>query len=162
VGVRLGRWRAIAGIVALTAGVVVGVVALPAGAGVGLGVTIGFPSAATVGQTGLTGSLGVTNTSDGQQSGGTVTLTSLSLVPSCATAARACGVGADPGVFGVGTRAQGGAGTACSGPADGPGPVGGVAWVTPRACVLLRHTRCNTLFSFRISPAIGDLWAGGY
>ncbi len=83
------------------------------------GVVPNLPSPLTVGQSGVPATLTITNQSNGPEAGLNVTLTSITLVPSCGTQAI---VGADcppaavdPGVIVPGTTGVGQAGTACAG-----------------------------------------------
>lgn len=90
-----------------------------ASAGVGGSVAPEFPGAVTAGQTNVPGSLVITNGSTPPENVGSVTLTSISLVPSCAgQLGVSCGPGQrDPGVFALGAVGSGRAGTACAGEA---------------------------------------------
>ncbi|MFN2608806.1 MAG: hypothetical protein ABR511_13105, partial [Acidimicrobiales bacterium] len=93
-------------------------VAGPAAAGVGFGVVPTFPTSVVVGQTGLPASLSIQNTSTPPENAGTVTLTSITLVPSCGTGAAAIDCPApsvDPGVFALSPTGVGEAGTVCAG-----------------------------------------------
>jgi hypothetical protein len=103
---------------AICAGValIAGGLAQPAFAGAGGASFPEFPTAVTVGDSGLAASLTVVNFSDGNEVTGTVDVTDLKMLPSCSdTVAHCAGVLADPGTFTLGATAVGGAGTACGG-----------------------------------------------
>jgi len=95
------------------------VVAIPAAfAGVGLGIIPNFPSTVVVGQSNVSGSLTITNLSNGPEATGNVTLSQILLVPSCGTfspSPQCPAAGADPGVFAISATGTGRAGTACAG-----------------------------------------------
>ncbi|MDQ1428137.1 MAG: hypothetical protein QOK39_1613, partial [Acidimicrobiaceae bacterium] len=87
-------------------------------AGVGLGVVPTFPSPVTVGQAGLAASVTISNLSNGAEATGNVTLSDITLVPSCGTFTpnSDCPVaGADPGVFQLSAVGHGRSGTGCAG-----------------------------------------------
>ncbi|MDQ6945461.1 MAG: hypothetical protein M3256_04135 [Actinomycetota bacterium] len=116
---RFGSGSAARLVVALAFAAVPFVVSTPAAfAGVGLGVIPNFPSPVSVGQTAVPASITITNLSNGPEATGNVTLTDVTLVPSCGTfsANSDCpAAGADPGVFKVSATAVGRSGTACAG-----------------------------------------------
>ena len=91
------------------------VTASPAAAGTFLSVTSAFPPAVTVGET-AAALITITNNSTPPESPGVVTLSSITLVPTCGTVGSGdCpGFNADPNVFQV-TQALGAGGTACAG-----------------------------------------------
>ncbi len=116
---RLGGRTATRIVVALAVAAVPFAIAVPSAfAGVGLGITPSFPASATVGQTNVPGSITITNLSNGAEAGQSVTLSDITLVPSCGafTSGSDCAVAsADPGVFQVSATGVGAAGTACAG-----------------------------------------------
>lgn len=111
---RLGRlgWGLGGTVLVMVASLLVGVG--PAQAGTFLSVAPSFPVAATVGAN-VIATIQIANTSTPPETGGTLTLNSVTLVPSCGTVGSGdCPAGsADPGVFEV-TQAMGSAG-ACAG-----------------------------------------------
>ena len=97
--------------------VVLSVAIQPASAAVGLDVSVSFPSPVTVGDTGLTGTVTISNASTGIDGNGGIRVTSITLVPSCGdgTVTVDCPVASwDPGVFQI-TSATGTSGAVCSG-----------------------------------------------
>jgi hypothetical protein len=106
-------------VVALAVAIVPFVIAVPAAfAGVGLSVTPNFPSPVSNGQTNLPASVTITNLSNGAEASGTVTLSVIHLVPSCAksgTGVNCPAAGEDPGVFQINSPVTGAAGSACAG-----------------------------------------------
>ncbi|MEA2297357.1 MAG: hypothetical protein QOF77_293 [Solirubrobacteraceae bacterium] len=146
-GARRGRSVGIAGrsALALTVAVFSLVVAPSAFAGLALGVGPTFPTPVAVGQTNVPASLQLSNVSTPPESGGTVSVTQIMLVPACGSSDPSTGdcplAQADPGVFTLSPTATGEAGTACQGinfavtvtdPATGQVqfvPVGGAAVV---------------------------------
>src|SRR5215213_7413936 len=88
----------------------------PAHAGVGLAVVPDFPTNVTPGQTDVPASISITNLSSGAQAVGNITLSGITLVPSCSNFNAGCAAGtADPGTFEVSATAVGVAGSACAG-----------------------------------------------
>jgi len=88
-----------------------------AGVGVGAGPNIPSPNGPlAVGQTGVASSMTITNGSDGAQASQNVTLSAITIVPSCGTLASVdCPVASfDPDVFALSSTATGAAGTACA------------------------------------------------
>ncbi|MGI9089104.1 MAG: hypothetical protein ACR2HH_15405 [Chthoniobacterales bacterium] len=82
---------------------------------VGLVVTPTFPAGVLIGQTGVPASLKIKNTSTGPESTGNVTVSQITLVPTCGNASSHCVGGADPGVFQLSPTGTGRVGTACAG-----------------------------------------------
>ena len=91
----------------------------PALAGVSIAATVNFPSSVTTGQTNVPASISVVNNSYSTHATGSVTITSLKLVPSCSTAGDpgcdAASSVADPGAFTLAGTGTGRTGTACAG-----------------------------------------------
>lgn len=85
-------------------------------AGVGVGVAPTYPSALEVGDTNKAVSVTITNTSDGPQAGGTLTLSNIRHTPSCGSTNTPCSpADVDKDVFLVKGPATGRTGTACDG-----------------------------------------------
>src|SRR5436305_1122564 len=102
---------------ALVGILVAALVAMPNGGanpGVRLGVFPQFPTQVNLGATGVAASISVVNGSDGIEGVGPITLTDLTLVPSCGNFTATCAGGADPGVFQLSATGTGAVGTACS------------------------------------------------
>jgi uncharacterized repeat protein (TIGR01451 family) len=76
-----------------------------------------FPTIVTAGQTGVAGTMTLLNGSTGSQATGTVTLQSITMVPSCLTFVPGCpGAGdADPGTFTLSSTGTGRTDTGCAG-----------------------------------------------
>jgi hypothetical protein len=112
-----GRTVAVLAATFIVASMLVFKLVQPAHAGTGLGVVPNFTgSPVTVGQTGLAASVTVTNTSTPPQETGTVTVNTLTLVPSCSNTVSNCAGGTpDPAAFTLSATGTGGAGTACAG-----------------------------------------------
>src|SRR5262249_17263760 len=105
-------------VVAVCAAVLAGISWLPAPAyaGVGVGIAPTYPPARQVGDRNVAGSLTITNTSDGPQAAGTLTLSHIRHTPSCGSATTPCPSGdVDKDVFLVKGPATGRTGTACAG-----------------------------------------------
>src|SRR5436190_325239 len=111
-GVNRRSWRLLAFTAMAALAAVVSLPLLPlehAAAGVGFGVVPDFPTPVTVGQQNLPAQYTITNVSDGTQAVGTVTMSQMTLVPSCSNFTPGCiGGTADPNTFtlsamGVGT-----------------------------------------------------------
>ncbi|MEA2297356.1 MAG: hypothetical protein QOF77_292, partial [Solirubrobacteraceae bacterium] len=116
---RAGRRTALRSLLALVVTVASLVVAPSAFAGLALGVGPTFPTPVTVGQTNVPASLQLSNVSTPPESGGTVSVTQIQLVPACGSSDPSTGdcplAQADPGVFTLSPTATGEAGTACQG-----------------------------------------------
>jgi plastocyanin len=86
-------------------------------AGLGIAVSPGLPQSALVGQTNVTATMTVTNTSTAPQASGNVVLGAITLVPSCGSLSFGdCpAANVDFGVFQVSPTGVGEAGTACAG-----------------------------------------------
>ena len=114
---RRGVRRALVGLVAGVAVLLAG--ATPAFAGVALSVSPDPPSNLAVGQAGVPSTITVTNASSGTQSGQSVTLDDITLVPGCGTQAVVTAdcptVAADLGVLRLSASGRGLSGTACDG-----------------------------------------------
>ena len=92
-------------------------------AGVGVGVAPTYPAAIEVGDTNTPVSLTITNTSDGPQAAGTLTLSNIRHTPSCGSTDTPCPpADVDKGVFLVKGPATGQTGTACAGKTFSIGP----------------------------------------
>ncbi|HVL06375.1 MAG TPA: hypothetical protein VM388_10315, partial [Acidimicrobiales bacterium] len=137
----------------------------PAFAGVGFGVVPTFPTNVTVGQSGLPASLTVSNVSTPPENAAPVTLTSITLVPSCGTNAAAFDCPApDPNVFQLSPTGVGEAGTACAGTVftiTQVDPAQGKYQFTPATPVVLQPPgqpgdTCRINFTFDVvrAPAI--------
>ncbi|MGI9022155.1 MAG: hypothetical protein ACR2HV_02755 [Acidimicrobiales bacterium] len=112
--------RRLKGLVALAVGMTPFVVAIPpASAGVNFLVIPTLPSPVIVGQSGLPGTVSIDNQSTGPDSGAvTVTITAITVVPSCGTALALVDcptASVDPGVYGLSPTGAGEPGTACAG-----------------------------------------------
>lgn len=119
------------------------VAAPPAIAGVGLTVYPDFPTSVVAGQTAVPATVTVINNSTLLEAVGTVTITSLKLVPSCSNPADAgcddAGSAVDPGTFTISPTGTGRAGTGCAGQGFNLTAAGGTGEVTftPALGVLL-------------------------
>ena len=92
-------------------------------AGVGVGVAPTYPPAIEVGDTNRAVSLTITNTSDGPQAAGTLTLSHIRHTPSCGSTSTPCPpADVDKDVFLVKGPATGRTGTACEGKTFSIGP----------------------------------------
>jgi hypothetical protein len=100
--------------VAATAPFLVGI--RPAGASGNVSASPIFPTSSTVGQTGIPASISIGNNSTAPESGGNLTVTDITLVPSCGSLSFGDCPAAndDPGVYAV-SAATGEPGTACAG-----------------------------------------------
>ena len=113
------RRRAVQGLVVALVAIVPFVVAVPSAfAAVSVGIAPKFPSVVSIGQTGVSASLQISNSSTAPDNN--VTVNSIVLVPACGTTILSgngdCPSGsADPGVFTVASTGAGQAGTACAG-----------------------------------------------
>ena len=97
------------------AAVLVVVPALPASAAVSLSMQTSSPATYTVGDTGVPATLHVTNNSNGAQAAGTVTLSQISLWPSCGAQQHTSCPTPDLGVVALSATGSGVAGSACAG-----------------------------------------------
>ena len=109
-------------VTALVATALIFELAPAAHAGVSLGVSPSFPTPVSAGQANVPASVSIQNTSNAAQAVGNVTVTSITLVPTCGTAPPAgspdCpAASVDPGVFQISGSGTGAAGSACAGTA---------------------------------------------
>jgi hypothetical protein len=143
-------------------------VAAPAAfAGVGLTVFPDFPTSVVAGQSDVPATLTVVNNSTLLDAVGTVTVTSLRLVPSCSnpldTGCDNAGSAADPGTFTLSSTGTGRTGTACAGQGFNltPAPGTGEVTFTPASGSLLLSApslindlnQCVIDFTFNVNRA---------
>ncbi len=117
-GGRVGRL--LRGVVAWAVGCGTLVVEVPSASATGRVTSTVSPTAVTVGQASVSGSILLTNSSTAPESAGGVTISTITMVPSCdVTTATALGdcplASADTGVFQITGSGTGAAGTACAG-----------------------------------------------
>ena len=94
----------------------------PALANAGMGLQVIFPPIVTVGQSGLAGNIDIQNTSTPDTL--TVTLDTITLIPSCGGYSVVTCTMPDPGVLAINTPASGRAGSACAGVTFTTAPTG--------------------------------------
>ncbi|MGH9278986.1 MAG: beta strand repeat-containing protein, partial [Acidimicrobiales bacterium] len=104
-----------AGLAGLVVAALLVIPAVRANPGVLLGVFPQFPTQVTVGAANVAATIEAINGSDGAEATGPITVTDLTLIPSCGNFAANCAGGADPGVFQLGSTGTGQAGTGCAG-----------------------------------------------
>jgi hypothetical protein len=131
-------------------------------AGVALSVDPNFPTPLVVGQTGVAGSLTITNAAGGTEAADSVTLTQpITLVPSCGTqiiSSTCPAADQDPGVFQLSATGTGEAGSSCAGTTFTTSiidPAQGQYEFTPSTPVVLGPTgsptaQCTVDFSFSV------------
>ncbi|MEO8486701.1 MAG: IPTL-CTERM sorting domain-containing protein [Betaproteobacteria bacterium] len=134
----------------------------PAFANAGMGVQVIFPPSVSVGQTGLTGTIDIQNTSTPDTL--KITLNSITLIPSCGAYSVITCTAVDPGVLLINTPAVGRALTACAGVSFTTAPTGqldGSYSFTPVGTVVLdtpgsANDRCVIDFTFNVlkSPTV--------
>ena len=133
------------GLLVFTAGLVV-VPALPASAAVTLTMDSTASGAFTVGDTGVPTTVHVTNNSTGAQAAGTVTLSQISLWPSCGAQTFTSCPAPDPGVFALSPSGAGKAGSACAGQSftiSAPDGTGKVSFTPANQVVLALGAECE-------------------
>lgn len=101
------------------AAAVIAVSPVPASAANGIAVAVvpEFPTRVQQGSADVPASLHVVNGSSGAEATGSLTITDLTLVPSCGNFSPTCSGGADPGLFSLSSTGTGAAGTNCAGQA---------------------------------------------
>ncbi len=111
------------------------------------------PSSFTVGDTGVAATVHVTNNSGGAQAAGSVTLSEISLWPSCGTQMLTSCTNADTGVIAMSPSGTGMGGTACAGQTftiSAPDATGKVSFTPANQVVLAFGARCEISYTFSV------------
>jgi hypothetical protein len=153
-------------IAALGVGLMLGVYYVnQARAGTGLGVTPEFPTTVAVGDTGVAASLTIANNSTADE--GTVTISDISLIPSCGNFTTTC-TAPDPDVFSLSATGTGHTGTSCAGDtftiAETDATTGKVSFTrTGGSLTLAFGASCTIDFTIDVlkSPTLDALAAAG-
>ena len=135
------------------AAVLVVVPALPASAAVSLSMQTNSPATFTVGDTGVPATLTITNNSNGAQAAGTVTLSQISLWPSCGAEQHTSCPTPDLGVVALSATGSGMAGSACAGQTftiSAPDGTGKVSFTPANQVVLALGGQCTISYTYSV------------
>ena len=148
------RWPGrLAAAVAVLTGVLVVLPAEPAFAAVILTMDTTSPGSFTVGDTGVPSTVHVTNNSSGAQAAGNVTMSEISLWPSCGTQMLTSCSTPDLGVFALSATGTGKAGSACAGQTftiSAPDGTGKVSFTPASQVVLALGAKCEIQYTFSV------------